>query len=316
VSSALRQVAVVGAGAVGCYFGGMLARGGHRVTLIGRVGHVDEIRRRGLWLERGGQVETIAIDASVDLASARGASLVLFCVKSPDTQAVARALAPHLASDACVLSLQNGVDNAERIAAEVAAMVLPAVVYVATEMAAPGHVRHHGRGELVIGPRDAAAAADAGQAQVMQALAQEFAAAGVPVQIEPDVMAALWSKLLVNCVYNAISALARAPYGAFAAVPEIQALLPVLVREVVDVAAAAGVPMALDAALASTERIAQSMATQRSSTAQDMARRKRSEIDHLNGYVMRRGAELGVPTPVNQTLHALVKLVESRYDPA
>ncbi len=309
----LREVAVVGAGAVGCYFGAMLARAGHAVTLIGRAPHVEAIRRGGLQLERDGRIETVTLQASTDLGAVRGAGLVLFCVKSTDTDALAGDLAPHLVPDTVVLSLQNGVENAELIARRVRATVVPAVVYVATEMASPGHVKHHGRGELVIGPRDAAADGDAALTATLQALAAAFGAAGVPVQIDADVMAALWSKLLVNCAYNAISALTQMPYGRLAAVPEIRDLLPVLVREVVAVAAAAGVPMALDGALQATERIAQTMPTQRSSTAQDMARRKPSEIDHLNGFVVRKGRELGVPTPINQTLHALVKLVEAGY---
>ncbi len=313
MSAARQPVAVVGAGAVGCFFGAMLARFGHPVTLIGRAAHVQAIQRDGLRLERAGHVETIALQASTELSAAQGAGLVLFCVKSTDSEAVAQALAPHLAPGALVLSLQNGVENAALIARHVGATVVPAVVYVATEMAGPGFVRHHGRGELVIGPRDAAAAADPALAATLQALADSFAAAGVPVQVDADVMAALWSKLLVNCAYNAISALSQQPYGRLVAVPEVAALLPALVREVVAVATAAGIRLPLDAALQATDRIVQTMPTQRSSTAQDLARGKRSEIDHLNGFVVRQGQALGVATPINQTLHALVKLAESGF---
>jgi 2-dehydropantoate 2-reductase len=309
-------IAVVGAGAVGSFYGAMLARAGRRVTLIGRAAHVEAIARDGLQLDMGGRVETLRVPASTELAAARGADLVLFCVKSTDTEATARALAPLLAPQAVVLSLQNGVENAALIAAQLPQRVVPAVVYVATALPAPGTVRHYGRGELLIGAPSPQAAQDPSMTATLQAIVELFGAAGIAVTISPDVMAELWSKLLVNCAYNAISALAQAPYARLAARPEVRAVQQAIVREVIAVAAADGVPLALDAALAATERIAVTMPGQLSSTAQDVARRKPSEIDHLNGFVVRRGRALGVPTPVNQTLHALVKLVESGYDSA
>jgi 2-dehydropantoate 2-reductase len=172
-------------------------------------------------------------------------------------------------------------------------------------------VQHFGRGDLVIGPRNLAAASDRAQQQRLQATADLFSNAGVPVRISLEVMAELWSKLMVNCAYNAISGLAQLPYGQMAELPAIRAVQHAVVREVIAVAQAAGQELPLSAALAAMERIASAMPAQLSSTAQDMARGKPSEIDHLNGYVARRGAELGIATPVNQTLHALVKLVEA-----
>lgn len=301
---------VVGAGAVGSYYGGLLARAGHAVTLVGRGPHVQAIQARGLLLHQAGQTHTIALAASTELSAVCTADLVLLCVKSPDTDAVARLMAPLLPADALVMSLQNGVDNADTLAAHLAQPVVPVAVYVATAMPGPGEVQHHGRGELVIGPRNAQAAADTALTARLQAVVAHFASAGVPVQVSPDVMGALWSKLMVNCAYNAVSGLTQQPYGHMAALPAIVALQRAVVREVVAVAQAAGQPMDLQAALDAMGRIAQSMPGQRSSTAQDMARGRPTEIDHLNGFIVRRGAELGVPTPVNQALHALVKLVD------
>src|SRR5437879_1605905 len=149
--ASLSPIAVMGAGAVGCYYGGMLARAGHEVTLIGRPLHVEAVRGAGLRVQAQAFDERVRVEASAEAAAVSGAKLVLVCVKSPDTAAAARAMAPHLDGDARVLSLQNGVDNAERLREGLAQEVIAAVVYVATEMAGPGHVRHHGRGELVIG---------------------------------------------------------------------------------------------------------------------------------------------------------------------
>lgn len=183
------KIAVMGAGAVGCYYGGMLARAGHAVVLIGRALHVDAVRRHGLLLETQSFRSYLPVQASTDPRAVEGAQLVLCCVKAIDTAGAAADIAPYLAADAMLLSLQNGVDNAARLQALLQREVEPAVVYVASEMAGPGHVRHHGRGELVIGP---SANGDT--------LARLFADAGVPVEISANVAGALWAKLILNCV--------------------------------------------------------------------------------------------------------------------
>ena len=144
------NVAVMGAGAVGCYFGAMLARAGANVRLIGRPSLVDAVAHGGLRYEGIGFVESIPMAATADPAGVTGAGLVLFSVKSPDTETAAQAIAPHLAPGAVVLGLQNGVDNFERLRAHIANVVVPAVVYVAAEIPVPGVVRHNGRGEQIL----------------------------------------------------------------------------------------------------------------------------------------------------------------------
>jgi 2-dehydropantoate 2-reductase len=307
MNSRFQHTAVVGAGAVGSYFGAMLARAGHHVTLIGRLAHVEAIEKRGLNLDMGGRVELVRMAANTELAAVHDADLVLFCVKSTDTDAVARDLAPHLAPNAIVMSLQNGVENAPTIAKYVRQPVIAASVYVATALPEAGTVKHFGRGDLIIG------ALQPGAEATLHAIVEFFDSAHVPVSISSNVMVELWSKLMVNCAYNAISALAQTSYGQLSALAEIRSIQHQVVREVVALAKAEGVPMHLDAALQSMERIAVAMPGQLSSTAQDVARRKPSEIDHLNGFVVRRGRELGIATPVNETLHALVKLVEATH---
>jgi len=314
MTQALGFTAIVGAGAVGSFYGAMLARAGHKVTLIGRAPHVQAIAERGLHLHMNGQTHAVSLAASTDLAAVAGADLVLFCVKSPDTDAVSRQLAPLLKPDALVMSLQNGVDNADTLACNLTQAVVPVAVYVATSMPGPGEVHHHGQGHLVMGPINAAAAADAALMSRLQSVVNLFASAEVPVRVSPDVFGELWRKLIVNCAYNAVSGLTRQPYGRMAELPAIVDLQRAVVREVVAVAQAAGQTIDLDASIAAVAAIATAMPGQRSSTAQDMARGRPTEIDHLNGFVVRRGAELGVPTPVNQALHALVKLVDVNRD--
>ncbi len=301
-AGAALQVAVMGAGAVGCFFGGMLARAGHDVTLIGRPLHVEAIREHGLRMDTRMFDESVPLRADTDPAAARGAQVVLFCVKSTDTVSAAESLRPYLNADTLLLSMQNGVDNAERLretlSQPVQQPVSASVVYVATEMAGPGHVKHHGRGELVIEPAAGA-----------ERLAQALVAAGVPVELSDNVRGALWSKLLINCAYNALSALTQQPYGELVKGEGVWAVMDQLVDEGLAVAAADGVTLVGDVRQA-VRKIAETMPGQFSSTAQDLGRGKRTEIDHLNGFLVRRGEALGIPTPANRVLHTLVHLAE------
>ena len=300
------RVAVLGAGAVGCFFGGMLARAGHRVTLIGRPMHVDAFRKSGLHFEGLKFNQRVPVEASTEAEAVRGVRLVLVCVKSTDTDQAAAQIAPFLEADAIVVNLQNGVDNTERIQARVSQPVIPAVVYVATEMAGPGHLKHHGRGDLVIGALD-----DKVPAGALALVKQWFEPAGVPVAISDNVAGELWAKLAVNCAYNALSAITQLPYGKMIDGVGIRDTMRDVIEETLAVAKASGVTMAPDM-LANVYKIAEAMPTQYSSTAQDLARGKPTEIDHLNGFVVRRGEALGVPTPANRVLHSLVKLIEAR----
>jgi 2-dehydropantoate 2-reductase len=289
----------------------MLARAGAPVTLIGRPPHVEAVRRDGLLLETLHFRERVPVAATTDVAAVRGADVVLVCVKSPDTEAAGAALAPHLAGDAAVVSLQNGVDNVGRLRPILGPDVIAAAVYVGAEIAAPGHVRHTARGDLIIGDLPGREPGGEARRRRLEWLASAFARAGVPCRVSDNVEADLWTKLVINCAYNAISALGRARYGRVAADPRVRAVMRRVVEEVVAVARAAGVRMPDADLVEVTWKLADGMPGTLSSTAQDVLRGKPTEIDTLNGFVARRGAELGVETPVNQTLHALVKLLET-----
>ena len=295
------KIAVMGAGAVGCYYGGMLAKAGHDVVLVARPQHVQAIASAGLRLQTLTFDEQVHLKASTEASAVQGADLVLFCVKSSDTETAGRLMQPYLRADALVMCLQNGVDNADRLRA-----VLPlhtvsaAVVYVATEMAGPGHVKHHGRGDLVVEPSAVAAGA-----------VQALVAAGVPTEVSNNVRGALWAKLVLNCAYNAVSAIAQLPYGKTVVGVGVQDVMRDVVAECLAVAKADGVQVVGDVS-AAVANLAGSMPSQSSSTAQDLARGKPTEIDYLNGFIVQRGEALGIATPANRVLWALVKLLESK----
>src|SRR5579864_4605698 len=300
------RVAVIGAGAVGGYFGGMLADAGAPVVMIGRHALVETVRRDGLLLDTLQGKKNVRVEASADLSAARDADLVLFCVKTTDNAATARELASFLAPHTVVLSLQNGVDNVEQIRAAAGIEALPAVVYVAASVPEPGRVKHVGRGDLVVGPHNAKTERFAGL----------FERAHVPCRISDNIVGELWTKLTWNCALNAISALGKAKYGQIAAREDARKVVEDIVKELLAVAHAANIQLPdledFSAALAGALKIATQMAGALSSTAQDLNRGKLTEIDSLNGYIARRAAELGVPAPLNHALYTLIKLAEGR----
>ncbi|MGD0128630.1 MAG: ketopantoate reductase family protein [Terriglobia bacterium] len=303
------RIAVLGAGAVGCYFGGMLARAGAPVTLIGRPLHVGAVARHGLFIDGLHFQKYIPVSASTEISAANDAEVVLFCVKTLNTEEAAKSLVPHLAPNAALISLQNGVDNVERIRAAAKIDAYAAVVYVAAAMTAPGRVKHSGRGDLILGDLPGRAQNDAGRRQV-ERIASLFERAGVPCRVSSNVEGELWLKMIINCAYNAISALGRAQYHRVGGNRWTRELMIMVTKEALEVARAAGVQLPDVDMVETVLKISESMANATSSTAQDLARGKPTEIDSLNGYLVRRGAEVGVPTPINQTLHALVKLLE------
>ena len=313
--SSSSRIAVVGAGAVGCFYGGMLARQGIDVTLIARPQHVEAIAAHGLHMNCQTFQEYVPIRASTELSAAASADLVLLCVKSPDTEATGQALRQVLSPHTVVLSLQNGVDNAPTLQRLLPNPVFPAVVYVATAMEGPGQLKHNGRGDLVIGEMSTPGALTAPMAAPQtQALLSEvatlFASAGIPCEVSARVKDALWFKFLINCVVNAVSAIGQIEYGRMVQVPAVRTLLGQLTTECLAVAEAEGVHFDRADVDEKFEGLYRSMATQRSSTAQDIARGKHTEIEHLNGLLTRLGEHHGIPTPTHQALYALIKLLE------
>jgi 2-dehydropantoate 2-reductase len=301
------RIAVVGAGAVGGYFGGMLARAGAPVAMIGRAAFVEAIRKSGLLLDTVQFQETVHPEASTEIAAAKDADVVLFSVKTTDTAAASKELAKHISPQALVVSLQNGVNNAEDIRKASGIDALPAVVYVAASMPAPGHLKHLGRGDLVVGPKSART----------EMIANLFLRAQVPCRLSENIEGELWTKLVWNCALNAVSGLGRVRYGEIIASADAKRVVEAVVYEVLAVAKAKGIhPPGLEdprVALAGAFKIAEQMSGTRSSTAQDMAREKHTEIDSLNGHVAMLGEELKVPVPVNHTLYTLVKLYEASF---
>ena len=299
------KIVVLGAGAVGSYYGGRLSEAGHDVTLIGRPSHVEAIRQAGL-----------TIDSSVSGVSESHPSvaeafpedlqpdLIFISVKSFDTEAAARSIPSNIGSGTVVLSLQNGVTNhrvVERVLDGVA--VYPTVVYVAVGMARPGVVRHQGRGEIVL-PEE------------VSRLVPMFDQAGVPASTTTNIEGMLWNKLLLNASLNALSMLTDTSFGVLASSPHGRAVVQSAVAEVLAVAESVGVTIGVTDPAQKILQTSESLGDGMSSMWQDYRAGKRTEIDALNGVVVALGRENGIPTPVNATLHAAASLMEQRRDAA
>jgi 2-dehydropantoate 2-reductase len=298
------RIAVVGAGAVGGYFGGMFARAGAPIVFVGRKHFADAVTSKGLVLDKSEGLERIRARATVEMSAVRDCSLIFFCVKANNTSSTAAQMARFVRPDATIVCLQNGVDNADQVRDAVNVVAIPAVVYVAVSVPEPGRVKHLARGDLIIGP----------PSEGTTRLADIFVRAGIPCRLTENIEGELWLKLLRNCALNAISALGHARYGQIAQDANAKQLMQSVVDEVLAVARAARVVLPgvddRESGMAAAMEIATQMADAFSSTAQDLSRGRPTEIDALNGYVARRGAELGVPVPVNRALFTLVKLAE------
>jgi len=307
------EVVVVGPGGVGSYFGGMLARAGASVTMLGRPGtmspHLAAINTSGLRLDAVTFDERVAVVTTSNPAVVRHADLVLFCVKTPDTSAAAKAIASYLSPRSTVLDLQNGVENPETLRRHGIDPVV-AVVYVAAAVDTPGEVKHRGRGDLVLGYSHASAPSEnnptPGQVSAW------FTRAGVPCRLSEQIERDAWLKLILNSMANAISALTDASYGALASFdPSWQTAIDVA-REGVEVAGAVGFDFELQAIIQQGLEVCRAVGAATSSTQQDIAHRRPTEIDALNGCIARLGETHAIATPTNRTLWALVKLREQQ----
>lgn len=295
------RVAIAGTGGLGGYYGAMLARAGHEVACIARGAHLHAIRERGLTLrsEEAGEF-TVPVAASDDPREIGPVDLILFGVKSYDTEALAARLPPLMGAETLVLSLQNGVDNEERIARVVGAgVVLGGVVYRTAHVAAPGLIVEGGlSGMLRFGEMAG------GVTPRVERLLATFHAAGLAAELSDDIRAVLWEKFLSNVAGGSLSGLTRLPYHALSSYPATFALCRGMMEEAVAVARALGVNLPEDAIERQLAVLAQASPSVRSSLSRDLAAGRRIELEAFNGAIIRLGREHGVPTPLNLAIYA------------
>jgi len=296
------HVLVHGAGAVGGYFGALLQRGGHAVTLVARGDNLAALARDGLTVRLpDGTLHVAPVRAVARPADAPPADVVLVCVKSYDTRAAAEALRPVVGHDTIVLSLQNGIEN-EDILADVLGLppLLIGLTRIGVALVAPGTVAYSGRGEIIFGEPDGTESPRA------RRLADALAAARIPHQLRRNVRVAAWEKLAWNAGFNAVTALTQTTVAEALADALACDLVVRAMEEVDAVATALGVPVRRTRTAAVLEESRTGLPDFETSMLQDVRRGRRLEYDAINGAVVRAGRRAGVPTPVNATLGALL----------
>jgi 2-dehydropantoate 2-reductase len=297
------RIAVMGAGGTGGYFGGLLARAGEDVTFIARGPHLDAIRARGLHVRsRLAGDFTVRPQATDDPRGLGPVDLILFCVKSYSTAEAAEKIRPLVGPQTMVLSVQNGIDNNERIAEVVGPKpVLGAVAHVSSVIESPGVIAQTaGPGRIIFGELAG------GVSPRVERLLDTLRRAGIVAEVHPNIRVALWEKFVFICGVSGMTALTRLPIGPILASQETRDMLRGTMAEVEAVARAEGVGVRgyVDQALEFMKRLEPSM---RGSMYYDLAAGRRLELETLNGTVMGLGRARGIPTPLNFAIYAALK---------
>jgi len=306
------KIVVIGAGAVGSFFGGLLTKAGYPVLLMAKEPVASALNSQGLTIKWANADEHIAIQASANYADTAQAKLVLVCVKTPDTENLALQIKPFLAPDAVVLSLQNGIDNCERLQKNLKQSCYPAMIYAAIGKSSLTTVTHFGGGNLTIGTTQTNPQDPVQTEGHLQSIQQLFEKAAIPTTISENMIVDLWTKFVINCVFNGISAIGQINYSSMSKLPEIASLMEALLSECLLVAHACDVPLQADKIRTAIAHISLNWPLQKSSTAQDLAKKKKTEIDHLNGLILQKAASHKIATPYNQSIYTLVKMLEAQ----
>jgi 2-dehydropantoate 2-reductase len=308
------HVVIAGAGAMGCLFGGLLAEGGLNVTLLARRQvHVDAIRNNGLLMLGEGGDRTIAVNASIDIASVAPADILLFHCKAYHTPALAAAVRPLFADararDGMAISFQNGLGNEQTIAAILGSeSVLGGLTAQGATLEAPGVVRNYATLPSMIGEMSGTASRRA------ERVAALLSAHGLPVQACTDIMQHKWKKLLLNVALSASSGATHLSIGEVLAIPELAATARRAMEEAAAVAAATGVILPEESRFDAFDTVVGSGAARnKTSMCRDIEARRPSELEAIYGSVIRLGIAHDIPTPTLQTLAALIKGIESHY---
>jgi 2-dehydropantoate 2-reductase len=304
------KIAIVGAGAMGSLFGALLAEGGHKVWLFDVwQEHIETINQNGVSIEHDGTTRRVRLNAASDPEEIGASDLVLIFVKATQTHAAVQTAARLAGDTGLVMTLQNGMGNAEAIAKIIASdrIAVGTTAYGSTMLEA-GSIRHAGAGSTTIGMwgQSDKAFKTAGH------IAGQFNQAGIDTHAVEDVRPVLWAKLIVNVGINAITALTGIKNGQILDLEPTRELSRAAIEEAAAVANALGIETRKDA-VDHVFQVAAATATNRSSMGQDVDHCRLTEIDAINGFVVREALQKGLTAPVNQTLTALVKTMEAHY---
>jgi 2-dehydropantoate 2-reductase len=302
------NICVIGAGAMGSLFGALLAEAGKKVTLFDvRQDHVDAINADGLTVEKEETSRNIRISATTDIHRIGPTDLCLIFVKSTHTADTAETAGLLAGQTGLVLTLQNGMGNADILCGWVdASRVIAGTTSHGATFLQPGVIRHAGSGDTFIGPWEEKGLSGANR------VADLFSLAGINTLVKEDVRSVLWSKLLINVGINAVTALTGIKNGQLLDLDQTRQLCRDAVNEAATVARMLGVNIAGDP-VQTVFNVAKATGANRSSMGQDVDNRRLTEIGAINGYIVKMAKQAGIPVPINRTLTSLVETLQSHY---
>lgn len=306
------NIAIVGPGAVGILFGSMLIRSGQNVSFLDHSKQrVELIKKNGITLKTKDKAITQKVFITDKASELKDIELLIICVKSYNTKEAAELIQPALGENAFVLTLQNGIGNIEIISEIIGEeRVIGGVTSQGANVISDGKVQHAGFGDTFIGKINGEVPS------FLRSIRELLNKAGFKTSITKDVRSLLWSKLIINVGINALTAITRLHNGDLPKFEGTRLILRQAVAEAVKVAKRKRIKLIYDDAIEKTEAVCEATAQNISSMLQDVLRCKKTEIDYINGAIVRQGQSLGIPTPTNTLLWHLLKSIESSYDKA
>jgi 2-dehydropantoate 2-reductase len=303
----MMKVAVLGAGAMGCLFGGRLKTAGIDVLLVDVwQAHVEQINGRGLTIEQGNQKRTVKVPAALPEDVGETPDLVLIFTKSHQTEAALLSISNVIADHTHILTLQNGVGHVDVIRQFVdISRIIHGVTTYPCDVVGPGHIRTQGSGEIKI------MSVDHKHHELLIAAADMFSKAGFTCRIQPDVETAIWEKLAFNSALNALTAVLRVPIGAISDTGQGRALAFQIVDEVVAVAHKQNIAVDRKRICTTVEMALTEHRDHQPSMLQDILKNRKTEIEFINGAVIKTARQLDMMLPVNETVYGLLKILET-----
>jgi len=303
------KIVIVGPGAMGCLLAHYLSKSKEELCILDKDGErAQKINQAGISVEGVSGRNQVKVKATTDANEIGAADLILICVKSYDTKEAVIKAKPLVGENTSVLTLQNGIGNIEIISEILGAdKVIGGITNEGATLLDTAKIRHAGHGETVIGRIDGTIPVQ------MRYIREVFNRVGLETRISRDIKGLLWSKLIINVGINALTAITRINNGRLVEFEGTRKILREAVTEAVKVAKRKRIKLIYDDPLAKVEAVCEATAGNVSSMLQDVLRKKRTEIDFINGVIVRQGQELGIATPINSILVDLVKTIESSY---
>ena len=295
------KIAIMGTGGVGGYYGGLLAQHGHEVIFIARGAHMQAIKENGLQVKSiHGDFNVNPAQATDDTSQVGPVDLVVFCTKTYATDEAARQTRPLVGSDTTVISLQNGIDAADRIGAVVGAeYMLGGATWISSTVEAPGVIKQVSQfRRVVVGELDGQVTSR------VKAIHKAFEETGITAEISENILKILWTKFVFISAASSLGSLTRLPMGDYRSVPETRAMITSLMQEVQAVAQAQGVALDEDVVQKSLDFMDNAAPHIKPSMQLDVTAGRRSELESMVGVIGRKGRELGVATPIADTVYA------------